>query len=332
MQPNVVFSCLAGALALLAQPIMASSISYVTTGASIFSGAAFDDYDSVTGLSGQAGNCYSSTPPFPVVPCATLTSTPSTNVTGATAASTALNGFGFDPQNGSSTGASALGMANLATGTVGANVLLTSCSPAASLACAPGGAAYGQFQDLLTFTNLSGQVADITVSWTFDGTVNLTSLNSSNYSVISLFCFGSGTSCGGNANTLPHGPLSLSTFEYQNAGGTITNNVPVSGWVNFSVTPVTNGEMFSGTYAVPTGTSTASLNAYLDLTCITANCDYSHTGALNIGTLPSGVSYSSASGVLLTQQPSSAAPEPGTWALAACGGLLLALAGPRARV
>jgi hypothetical protein len=308
------------AMICFASPMMATGISFVTTGASIF--GAFDRYDSVTGLSGQNSNCFSSTPPFPVVPCATLTSTPATNITGLTAASTALSGFSFDPQNGSSTGASALGKADLATGTVGANVLLLSCSPPNSLACAPGGNAYGEFQDMLAFTNTSGHAADITLSWTFDGTVTPTVL-SENYDVLSLFCFGAGVTCAGNVNTLPHGPLSLSVFKSNDSDGTITNNMPLAGWVSTSVTPGGNSdsETFTGVYSVPAGTSTASLNAYLDLTCITVSCDFSHTGTLSIGSLPSGVSYTSASGALLT----AAVPEPGTWWMLACGGLLTAL-------
>ncbi len=315
----------------LASPVMASGISFVTTGVTAL--GAFDDYDSVTGLSGQVGSCFSSTPPFSPVPCATLTSTPATNVTGATAASTSLSGFGFDPQNGSSTGVSALAMANLATGTVGGSVTLDSCSPPNSLACAPGGHSYEEIQDQLTFHNLSGQVEDISISWTFDGTVTPTLPNGfgNNYSVLSVFCFGAGTTCAGNVNSLPHGPLSASAFKYTDSAGTITNNMPTSGWVSFSVTPGANAtsETFSGIYAVPAGTSTASLNAFLDLTCVTASCDFSHTGTLNIGALPGGVSYTSASGVLLTQ---SAAPEPDTWAMLACGALLAALGRKRITV
>ena len=168
-------------------------------------------------------------------------------------------------------------------------------------------------QDALTFTNATGTVQDIMLSWSFDGTVTPNSNSGDRYSVTSLFCFGAGGTCGGNANSQPHGPISLSLFEFQDSNGTVTTTQPSEGWVSSSIIPGSNGtsETFEGVFAVPTGVSTDTLNAYLDVFCQMETCDFSHTGAFSIGALPDGVSFTSSSGVLL----SSATPEPNSWLL-----------------
>lgn len=65
--------------------------------------------------------------------------------------------------------------------------------------------------------------------------------------------------------------------------------------------------------SIPTGQTSLGvwLGIYLD--CAGgASCDYGNTGTFRLGALPSGLSFTSASGVFLTAQQG-AVPEPATW-------------------
>jgi hypothetical protein len=284
------FLTIAGII-LLGGPLMASSISYVTTDSS--AGGSSNNYDSVTGLNQHVGLCFAQGSNTIVVPCATLESTPSSNILGLTSASVSLSAQSFDPQNGVSGSDNASAYANLASGTLGVSAAGLPCSPTTPL-CADGGTAVAEMQDALTFTNTTGAVQDITLSWTFDGTVTPNG-SDGRYSVTSLFCFGAGVTCGGNPNSQPHGPISFSLFEFENSDGTVTTTQPSADWVTTSIIPGSNGtsETFEGTFAVPNGVSTDSLNAYLDIFCQMETCDFSHTGQFSIGALPDGVSFTS---------------------------------------
>lgn len=308
-------------MASLATPAAASLFPYVTTLSEAFVGAN-NNYDSVTGLSPQAGSCFLQG--GGTGPCATLSSNPSTNILGLTAASVVIsNGVSFDPQNGVTGFGDASASANLATGTVGAYVTGPLCSPSTPN-CGDGGTAAGEMQDMLTFSNTTGHTVDIDVFWSFDGTIDLLGAFPRTQ-VTSLFCLGPGTLCSGNANSPVHGPNAGGQafyFTYQD-GSVMTNSAPTSGWVSVALLPGANAasEIFHGVYAIPAGVSTDSLNAYLQLDCAMSTCDFSHTGALSIGPLPTGVTFTSGSGVLL----SAAVPEPGTWALLLCGAALMGL-------
>ncbi len=308
-------------LILVAGPLLASSISYVTVDSSIFSGGVSNIYDSVTGLSQHVGTCYAQGSTN-VVPCATISSTPSSNTLGATAASVVIsNGQSYDPQNGITGYAASSASANLATGTVGVYASGLPCSPTTPL-CSDGGAATAEIQDALTFSNTTGSTQDIMLSWTFDGTATSNGGPDPAYTLYSEFCFASGTGCAGNPNSLPHNPNSTGLFELQDSTGSVINTQPSSGWVSTSILPGANGasETFEGIFAIPNGQSIDSLNAYLLASCEMYTCDFSHTGVFGIGPLPDGVSFTSSSGVLLTSET----PEPrSVWllclaALAAC--------------
>jgi MYXO-CTERM domain-containing protein len=201
------------------------------------------------------------------------------------------------------------------------------CAPVTPL-CSDAGTAFGEIQDSLTFTNATRSVQDIALSSTFDGsfTSNATAPAGPTGTFYSLFCFAQGVDCFGNANSLPHGPISTSLFEMEDSDGTVTTISPTTGWANTSITGDPTEGLFEGVFAVPTGVSSESLNAYLFISCGMATCDFSNTGELSIGSLPDGVSYTSGSGVLLT----SAAPEPRSWTLV-LGGVVLLLSLRRRR-
>jgi hypothetical protein len=301
------------AVASLAGPSAAETLPfpYVTTLSSIFSGGVDDNYDSVTGLSQHPGSCFLQG--GGTGPCATLSSSPSTNTLGLTAASVAItNGVAFDPNNGISGFGAASASADLASGIVGVYANGPNCSTPNASGCDSGGSATAEFQDSLTFTNTTGNAVNIGINWSFDGTtVSLGTFPA--VTATSLFCFGPGTACAGNPNGSPHGPNAVETFTFTDSNGSTANAMPTGGWVSTAVTPGANAtsETFHGVFTIPTGVSTDSLNAWLEVSCLISTCDFSHTGAFTFDTLPSGVTFNSSSGVLLT----AASPEPGTWAL-----------------
>ena len=299
--------------------LWAEPISYVTVDTSTDPEMS-NIYDSVTGLSQHVGSCYIP-PTVNTGPCGTLSSTPATNTLGLKAASVAIsNVVGYSPDNGVTGFAGASAYANLATGMVGAYGAGLPCAPVTPL-CSDAGTAFGEIQDGLTFTNTTGSIQDITLSWSFDGSItnNADAPAEPNYSIYSLLCFSQGVNCFGNENALPHGPISTSLFEMQDGDGTVTTITPTTGWDSTSITGDPTDGMFEGDFAVPTGVSSESLNAYLFVSCGMTTCDFSHTGELSIGALPDGVSYTSDSGVLLT----SATPEPGSWLLMLSGAVVL---------
>jgi PEP-CTERM motif-containing protein len=301
---------------LLAVPGAASPISFVTTEANAGFGAIENLYDSVTGLTQVNGN----------VAGASLTSSPSTNILGLTSSSVSTSLVSFNPQNGTTASGASSASANLATGILGV---------AASGSCSGGGVpadfcgeanSIAEMQDTLNFTNTTGQTQDITVAWTFDGTAP----GSHRSDLLFLFCLQANTGCAGDFNSTPHVPLNTNeVFKFQQsttgAGNTDTNTLPGVGWVSSSVTPGANAtsETFQGVFAIPAGMSVDTLNAWMTADCGSGDsCDFSHTAALNIS-LVNGVSFTSASGVLLAQTGSSA-PEPSSWAMMLMGGLGLA--------
>jgi hypothetical protein len=302
----------------------AGSISYVSVYADAESGGITNTYDSVAGLSTHGGGANQTW---------TFSSMPSTDVLGLTSASVATTFSGFDPQNGSQSNDASWASANLATGILG----LTAggfCSGKGFPANACGdGQGLAEMQDLVNFTNTTGQTQDIRVTWAFDGTAG-SAFEHLNF----LFCFGAAANCAGNANgTGPHGPIGgppVFSFTEDCLDGNCgnpnpTTTMPTGGYVSTSVTGAnTTTETFTGVFAVPAGMSTDALNAWMEASCgLGDTCDFSHTATFSMSTV-SGVSFTSASGVLLT----GSVPEPSSLAMMLMGAGCLTLGIVRRRV
>jgi hypothetical protein len=99
----------------------------------------------------------------------------------------------------------------------------------------------------------------------------------------------------------------------------------LSGWGSPALTNESAGGFdFSGTIDVTNGEA-LQLEMGLALNCVSGEtCDFSHTAALSF-TLPSDVTFTSDSGVLLTQTGGSGVPEPASFALMGIGLVALAV-------
>jgi len=278
-------------VALMASPARASSIDYVTVTTAQFGD--LNTYDSNAGLSQHYANGF----------VTTFTSNPSTSITGLTSASVSTTATGGVNVTATSSSSAA---ANLATGILG--VYGTgNCTPS-SVNCSGAGVASAEMRDLLTFTNSTGTTQDIGVTFAFDGTVAFGGLvNRNNKSVD--FCFVAGSEICINA---------IQEFTFTDPSPTATLTTPTSGWVSTSITPGANpySYTFSGLFAVPAGVSTDVVQATMSVDCGAdgTTCDFSHTGALSLS-LPTGVSFGSASGVLLSQSQPATVPEPASLTL-----------------
>jgi hypothetical protein len=116
-------------------------------------------------------------------------------------------------------------------------------------------------------------------------------------------------------NTFSLTSVGVLGFQMDNAGFAITSN---PGWGTFTNTSQ-GGFNYSGTITVTNGEA-LGITAALSLACVTSEtCDFSHTAALSFN-LPSDVTFTSDSGVFLTQTAAPAgAPEPASLALMGAG-------------
>lgn len=201
----------------------------------------------------------------------------------------------------------------------------------------PNGFASARFDDTIFFTNTSGSALTIGLTFAFNGSMldpyaanpggsasfglacfSLDCYNGTGdrivfatgptrtpqdnwnyYFTYNSSCFGENIFCGQGA-----APYFQSGLNQPNAGGI------VDGWISTSL-------------IIPTGTSSIGLSASLNLDCRGASsCDFGHTGTFRFDDLPDGLTFSSASGLLLTGlqvPPTGAVPEPATWLMMILG-------------
>ncbi len=84
---------------------------------------------------------------------------------------------------------------------------------------------------------------------------------------------------------------------------TSDNIIEENGWASMDIASLTeNLVTFNAVYALTGPSPTVPISLFLNIQCQSGDCDFSHTGAFTM-TLPAGVTYTSASGVFLTQPP-----------------------------
>jgi hypothetical protein len=175
-----------------------------------------------------------------------------------------------------------------------------------------------QLSDEVIFDNSTGGDLLLGISYLTHATVTgETSGVSSTTSLVSNLLF---TQPGGSQQIqLQGGVLNGLRFVYTN--GSTSIQAPFAGGPpdlgGWTVSPVGGiGALFSSTLVVPSGISTLDIATFLNIDCRSgADCDASHTAAFSFGALPTGLGYTSSSGVFLT----GTVPEPGTWAMLSVG-------------
>jgi hypothetical protein len=157
--------------------------------------------------------------------------------------------------------------------------------------------------DGLTFFVAGGGSANVTLTYVYDGNLGSIGTESSYFSEIKYF-IGSADmdwtgALNGTAGQVGTGETSgFNTFTY-------TNNTP-------------SGFQFQGTFTVTNGES-LPLFFSQEMNCGDGQiCDFSDTGQMGL-ILPTGVSFTSNSGVFLTQSEGSTTPEPSSLMLMGLG-------------
>ncbi|MDB5451860.1 MAG: hypothetical protein JWO33_438 [Caulobacteraceae bacterium] len=219
----------------------------------------------------------------------------------------------------------ATAQANLAAGTVRAT---------ASSSAGSGSFAQSEIADTLYFNNTTDAAIGLTFRFTLDGTITNApdDVFAGGYAIFTL------DGCGGCGNLTQgvDGPNEFGVGEFALAGSEylLFNRMGIYGFAEYTGLsgPPEDGKYdygatFDGGYMtgfyqttvyVPVGLSTMGVRARLNLDCrFGAVCDFGHTGAIKLGPLADGLSYSSASGAFYSD--AIAAPEPATWAMMILG-------------
>ncbi|MFN7937107.1 MAG: PEP-CTERM sorting domain-containing protein [Bryobacteraceae bacterium] len=186
-----------------------------------------------------------------------------------------------------------------------------------------------QMHDTLTFTNLTGGYLFLNLSEVINGTLsgatppaalltNRTFLAIGNSGINSLLHLENGVFTTGPVNGIGY---NLATQNSTLTAGFYGDNSQT--WTT-SLTGLTNATMSTQLGFAP-GETTLSIVIDTVLDCrFGAVCDYGHTSTFQFGSLPTGLSFTSASGQFLTAGDT-ATPEPSSIALFGLGMVALAL-------
>jgi hypothetical protein len=228
--------------------------------------------------------------------------------------------------------ASSFGQADLATGTLRASVSASGPDNFGT----PGGDVTTWLADTVHFNNTSGGDLQLHLSYSFDGlfTSPVSGQSSSGFTFLQLTGCGACNNITFAADGRGMGDVIQAQF---NEGGIYAIDsyygpVPVGGAGHWFAS--IGGPGIVGTVAtdilIPTGVSELGVKTYLNVSCRSGDsCDFAHTGTFGFGALPTGLSFTSESGVFLSGV-TAGVPEPATWAMM-IGGLGLAGLALRAR-
>jgi hypothetical protein len=302
-----------GALPLLAPGAQAGTSAPPGTGIEIYGYAGESSYvhDDFVQYASPSLNTWSPPPglTLPKLGPAVATFSPGLDVPGFSAASGSVS-----LQN---TGESFKAAASLPSGSLHVLAVSTNSGFAAS--------ATAQLVDFVTFHVTGATPAVVDVRVTLDGTVTGLSASAGYYSSDLSFGFGGAfdyyAAINGNYST--HGFNGASGYNPIYGWGPAGTSQQDQ-WKYYRATSSTTGFEWDGQLYVTNGE-----NLLLDMTLNTtagggATADFLNTAQLSLG-LPSGVTFTSASGVLLT----AGVPEPSTWALMLLGFAGLGYAGYR---
>ncbi len=215
--------------------------------------------------------------------------------------------------------------ANLATGEIKIYEDTGSCYATGIPACGGSVNAAGTLNDALTFHNTTGAAVTVGLTYraTLDATIQAVPLSNGTF-IYSTLEGSTGFSMLGvriSYDFANCGVLDCGFLDGSRSGGWDTLSMSQSG---------TFGEAFSATVSLAPGDTLTPIFENFNPVCLGgAQCDGTHTAAIVLN-LPTGVTFTSESGIFLTQQGDvAAAPEPGTWILMGIG--VLALVGKKTR-
>jgi PEP-CTERM motif len=192
----------------------------------------------------------------------------------------------------------------------------------------PGADTVTQFSDTFFFTNTSGSSVNLDLTFSFDGIAQVfgaNDLNGLGALILTGGCGLCGNAQGDSIRFSGTGNIaSIAAYSVFNGAG--VNNVydQYSGQalnpLDFSVLTNTNGisSFIRTTVVIPIGETSLGFKAFLNLSARSAaSADFGHTAQFGVGGLANGLSFTSASGVLLQglQPQPGAVPEPATWAM-----------------
>jgi hypothetical protein len=256
------------------------------------------NYNGVTGYN-LTGGCQVSPP----TPCAfsSLGTTDTTGLLTSAFDQFTLSGVGAT----ASSTAMAFATASLANGSIGVSDSGSCQGPS----CDAGGSAGSEASafDTLHFNvagALSTTVTDITVNFNVNGNM---AFGGGPGSLTTVLGFGAAQE---ETQVEVGGQFGVSPVLVHNPG---------SGWVSQSLTGTTSNFEFSGVYAITGSAASLGIDELFSQTCGGGStCTYGQTGVVSF-TLPTNVSFTSDSGVFLTQ-PSTETPEPGSMSLILAAG------------
>ena len=185
----------------------------------------------------------------------------------------------------------------------------------------PLGTATILLSDTLHFNNTSGGDLAFSITYSFDGAM-FDPFGGNPTGSASFFLGGCG-SCGNDAgapvrfasNNAPAGGAVRAYFNENGVTGFENSSIQWSTWT--SSTGIAGS--ITAQLLVPTGLTSLGIGADLLISCGGgSDCDFDNTGAFSVSPNPSGLTWTSASGVFLVPG-GGAVPEPSTWAMMILG-------------